>query len=167
MQILVDTLRVTAVASLPTVLLTMTIAQPPAIAGTIGGCVTDLIDTGIVKEQAAIACSDVIKPTELSACVGDITAETDIKASDVLQACYRVRRPQELANCTIDISANLGQSKPVEALDNCRRSLLPAHYAECTLDLQAAAGLSSMKAMETCIAAQFLPSKLDPTTPQK
>ncbi|MGF1541402.1 MAG: hypothetical protein ACFCU5_13285 [Pleurocapsa sp.] len=167
MQILVNTIRVTTVASLPTVFLTMTIAQPPAIAGPIGSCVNHLIDSGIVKEQAAAACSDVIQPTELSACVEDITAETDIKALDVLQACYRVRRPQELANCTLDISTSLGESQPVEALDNCRRSLLPTRYAECTLDLQAAAGLSSTKAMETCITAEFFPSTLAPTTPQK
>ncbi len=167
MQILVKTIRVTAAASLPTVLLTMTIAQRPAIAGAIGNCVSDLIDSGIAKEQAAIACADVVEPTELSTCVADITLETNLKASDVLQACYRVRRPEELASCTIDISANLDQSKPVEALDNCRRSLLPARYAECTLDLQGIAGLNTMNAMEACITAEVFPSTLAPTTPQK
>ncbi len=159
---LVKTIRLTAAASLPTVLLTMTISQRSAIAGSIGNCVNDLIDSGVAKEQAAAACSDVLEPTELSSCVGDIVSETDIKADDALQACYRVRRPQDLASCTIDISANLGESKPVEALDNCRRSLLPKRYAECTLDLQDTAELSSMKAMETCIIAEMFPSTLAP-----
>ncbi len=161
---LVKTIRLTAAVSLPTVLLTTIVSQPPAIAGSIGSCVNDLIDSGVAKDQAAAACSDVLKPTELSSCVGDIISETDIKAQDALQACYRVRRPQDLANCTIDISANLGKSKPVEALDNCRRSLLPKRYAECTLDLQDAAELSSMKAMETCITAEMFPSTLAPST---
>ncbi len=164
---LVKTIRLTATASLPTVLFTMTISQRPAIAGLIGNCVNDLIDSGVVSEQAAAACSDVLEPTELSSCVGDIQNGANIKAQDALQACYRVRRPQDLARCTIDLSGNLGESKPTMALDYCRRSLLPTRYAECTLDLQDTAELSSMKAMETCITAEFFPSTIAPETTQQ
>jgi hypothetical protein len=167
MQVLLKIIRVTAAIALPTVLLTMTVGQSRAIAQDIGSCANQLIDSGVAEEQAALACSDVVEPTELSTCVADITASTELKASDVVQACYRVRRPDELASCTIDITANLGESKPVEALDNCRRSLLPTRYAECTLDLQAIAGLPPTKAMETCISAEIFPSTIAPTTTQQ
>lgn len=162
---LIKTIRLTALVSFPTALFTVTLTQTPAIARSIGSCVNDLIDSGVARESAAAGCSDVLEPTELSSCVIDIQDATNIKAQDALQACYRVRRPEDLASCTIDISSNLGQAKPITALENCRRSLLPAHYAECTLALQEAAELSSMKAMETCITAEFFPSTIAPQAP--
>lgn len=172
---LVKTIRLTVAASLPTVLLTMTISQRPASANSIGSCVDSLINSGIAQEQAGAACSDVFKPKELSSCVRKIQDQTNIKAQDALQACYRVRRPQDLASCTIDLT-KLAETpdkpaetpdKSAEALDNCRRSLLPKRYAECTLALQNNAELSSMTAMETCITAETFPSTIAPETPQQ
>ena len=177
---LVKTIRLIASVSFPTVLLTMTISQRPASASSIGRCVNDLIDSGVAREQAGAACSDVLYPKELSSCVGKIQNRTNIKAQDALQACYRVRRPQDLASCTIDLAqpAETPNKPPeasdksaaaidnVAALNNCRRSLLPKRYAECTLGLQNNAGLSSMKAMETCITAEFFPSTLSPEISQ-
>ena len=178
---LVKTIRLIAAASLPTVLLTMTIPQRPASASSIGSCVNNLIASGVAKEQAGAACSDVLYPKELSSCVGKIQQETNIKALDALQACYRVRRPKDLASCTIDLTrptetlnkqteaSDKSAAAPdnLEALDNCRRSLLPKRYAECTLGLQNNAGLSSMKAMESCITAEFFPSTIGPTTTEQ
>ena len=162
---LVKTIRMTTLASLPVMLFTIALPTRPTVAADFGGCASSLISNGVSKEQAANACSDALKPEELSACVDDIQSDTKIKAEDALQACYRVRRPEDLANCVVDINGNVSKIKPELALDNCRRSLLPKRYAECTVGLYGSIPeLSGSKVMETCITAEFSPSKISPSS---
>jgi hypothetical protein len=162
MKILVKAIRWTSLISLPVFLLG--IPNSPALAGDIGTCANSLIIDGVSKSAAGIACSDALEPTDLSSCVADIKANTNIKGDDALQACYRVRRPDELASCVVDLSSGLAAEKSTMALDNCRRSLLPEHYAECTLDLTSVAQIPSEEAMKSCITAEYFPSQVAPET---
>lgn len=162
MKILVKAIGWTSLISLPIFLLG--IPNSPAWAGDIGTCANSLIIDGVSKSGASIACSDALKPIDLSSCVTDIKANTNIKGDDALQACYRVRRPDELATCVVNLSSSLAAEKSTMALDNCRRSLLPERYAECTLDLTSVAQIPSEEAMKSCITAEFNPSQVAPET---
>ena len=164
---LVKTIRQTTLVSLPVMLFALAVPSNAIAKGAkdIGSCASSLLDSGLSKEQAANACSDVLEPSLLSSCVGSIQGQTEIKAEDALSACYRVRRPDDLASCVVSLNGNLDKAKPTMALDNCRRSLLPQRYAECTLGLQSnIPEISSTEAMETCISAEFFPSELAPET---
>ena len=162
MQILIKTFRWAGLVSLPVFLVTI---PNPSIAQNIGigSCADSLIADGVTNSAAAAACSDALEPRVLASCVADIIGDTDIEGNAALQACYRVRRPDELASCVTTISSNL-ESGPIMALDTCRRSLLPIRHAECTLDLASIPDISSEEAMESCIAAEFSPSEVDPAT---
>ena len=161
MQILVKTFRWASLVSLP--IFWLTIPKSPAMAANIGSCADSLIADGVAESAAAAACSDAIEPTVLSSCVEDISSDTGIEGDAALQACYRVRRPDELASCVATISSNL-ESESMMALDTCRRSLLPLRHAECTVDLAGITNISNEEAMESCIAAEFRPSEIDPAT---
>ena len=161
MKILVKTFSWTGLVSLPVFLLT--IPNSPAIAGEIGSCANSLIADGVAQSAAAAACSDALEPTLLSSCVEDISNNTDLEGNAALQACYRVRRPDDLASCVTTISSSL-ESELTMALDTCRRSLLPVRHAECTVDLVSVSDISTEEAMESCIAAEFYPSEVDPST---
>ena len=161
MNIVLKAIRWTSLVSIPAFM----IAIPnSAVAGSIGSCANNLINNGVNKSAAAAACSDALQPNDLAACVGNITAGTDIKGNSALQSCYRVRRPDELASCVTTLSSDLEPAKPTMALDNCRRSLLPKRYAECTVDLAGIAEISGEEAMKSCIAAEFNPSEVAPET---
>jgi hypothetical protein len=160
MQILVKTIRWAGLVSLPVFWFTI---PNPAIAGNIGSCANSLIADGVAESDAAAACSDALEPNVLASCVEDISSNTGIEGDAALQACYRVRRPDELASCVTTISSNL-ESESMMALDTCRRSLLPIRHAECTVDLTGISNISSAEAMESCIAAEFNPGQVAPTT---
>lgn len=161
MQILVKTFRWAGLISLP--VFWLTIPNSRAVAGNIGSCADSLIADGVAESAAAAACSDALEPNVLSSCVEDISNNTDIEGNAALQACYRVRRPDELASCVTTISGSL-ESESMMALDTCRRSLLPIRHAECTVDLAGISQISSEEAMKSCIAAEFYPSEVDPTS---
>lgn len=162
MKITSNAIRWTSLIFFPAFLFTVPVT--PSMAGSIGSCANSLIANGVEKSAAAAACSDALKPNDLASCVSTIEAGTDIKGNDALQSCYRVRRPDELANCVTSITSYLEQNKSMMALDNCRRSLLPNRYAECTTDLAGISQISSEEAMKSCIAAEFNPGEVAPTT---
>jgi hypothetical protein len=94
----------TAIATLPALLLTLFLPIRPAAAeNQFDVCVLSLKSNGVQGEQAGTACADALIPKELSACVSHIKSATPIEAEDALQACYQVRRPVDLGNCVADI----------------------------------------------------------------
>ncbi|MGH2415973.1 MAG: hypothetical protein ACRDEA_20240 [Microcystaceae cyanobacterium] len=102
------TLRLTAITSLPAILLALSIPIRPAAAfNQFDVCVTQLTDSGVSGDQAATACADALIPRELSRCVLTIQEGTPIEAEKALDACYQVRRPVDLANCVVDIQAQV------------------------------------------------------------
>ena len=159
MQILHKVIRWTNLVSLPAFF--WIVPNSSAFAGNIGSCADSLISSGVAKSAAAIACSDALQPTDLAACVEDITIDTDVKGLEALNACYRVRRPDELASCVTTIDRDLEVASTM-ALDSCRRSLLPVRHAECTVDLVNFAEISGEEAMKSCIAAELTPSEIAP-----
>lgn len=142
-------------------------------------CVSELQNRGISDRQATAACSDALKPRDLSKCVQRISVETPITANEALSACYRVRRPVELADCTIGITneaqdayvrtnvsasaipenqrAQVLQPTALLALEGCRLSLLPQLYSECVIASSRRTSLSPSDAMKTCIKAEDSP----------
>lgn len=91
------TLSFGAIAAVQAGLFTTIIPIRPAAAGfnQFDTCVLELLDRGIPDQLAASACSDALKPRDLSECVQRIGVETPITAGEALNACYRVRRPVE------------------------------------------------------------------------
>lgn len=161
MQILLKTVSWASLISVPVLMLSV---PSVSLAGSIGSCANSLIDSGVDKSAAAIACSDALEPNDLSTCVADIQVGANAKGNEALEACYRVRRPDELASCVTDISSVLAQGKSAMALDTCRRSLLPKRHAECTLDLTDFSQISPEEAMKSCIAAEMTPSEVAPNS---
>ena len=177
------TIRLTALASLPALLLTIAIPPHSAVASNFTRCASTLLSIGISEDDAGVACADALEPKMLSACVNKIQRETPITGNDALAACYRVRRPKELASCVVKIDSKIGTSSkkpggvPQEesdqtdtsteisglALDNCRRSLLPKRFADCVVGLnRTISQLSGTEAIETCISAEDFPKELFP-----
>jgi hypothetical protein len=99
-------IRLSAIATLPAVCLTLLLPMHPAAANDFEHCVSDLIETGLAGSLAGTACSDALEPEDLSECVSDIRADTPIKPENALDACYQVRRPIDLASCVVDIHAD-------------------------------------------------------------
>ena len=174
------TLSFGAIAAVQAGLFATIIPIRPAEAGfnQFDTCVFELLDRGIPDQLAASACSDALKPQDLSECVQRIGVETPITAGEALSACYRVRRPVELADCTIGItneakeayvrtnlptsetdsrSTQVLQPTALLALEGCRLSLLPQRYSECVIASSRRTNLSPSDAMKTCIKAEENP----------
>jgi hypothetical protein len=100
-------IRLSAIATLPAVCLTLLLPMHPAAAANdFDRCVSELIETGLAGNKAGTACSDALEPKDLSKCVSEIRADTPIKPENALDACYQVRRPRDLASCVVDIHAD-------------------------------------------------------------
>ncbi len=157
--------RFTALASLPALLLSISLPIRPAVAwNQFDVCVTELSTNGVDSQKAGVACSDALIPKELSLCVSRIKARTPIEPVIALDACYRVRRPVDLANCVVDVQAEVVNSAKTESksssdaetvtwetlasqpigeiqspsnavLVSCQRSLLPGRHSECVIAL--------------------------------
>ena len=109
-------LRISAIISLPTILLTLSLpVRPAAAANEFSACVSEIIGSGVPADLAGVACSDALEPEELSECVSDIRAATPIEGQAALTACYRVRRPVDMAECVVDIHAEALQLSPTQA----------------------------------------------------
>lgn len=138
------------------------------------GCTGRLLNIKISSEEAAAACAEALRPTELSRCVVDIEQGTEIAAGDALGTCRQVRRPNDVARCVVGISGGEKEAIP-SVLDYCgRRSLLPTRFAECVVGLRIQTKVAATQAMETCIssnepprefAPNFVPENRDPILP--
>ncbi len=127
-------------------------------------CTAQLVRlAGVSPEDATSACSDVLKPQDLSRCVVTMHQITPTLTQDALVACRRVRRPVELSRCVFDISDNTRDSQPTAVLDYCRRSLLPLRYSQCVVGISRETDFSASKVLETCIKAEDFPRDLSPT----
>ena len=87
----------------------------------------------------------------------DVSQDTGIGATDVLEGCERSRRPDEVADCTIDIHSALLDQPSVNALEHCSRSYLPERYGVCVVDLSDEAQLGVDAALSQCIRAGYRP----------
>ncbi|NEQ33454.1 MAG: hypothetical protein F6K04_21070 [Leptolyngbya sp. SIO4C5] len=146
-----------AAASLPLA------AVRPALGNDFQECAAGLLAAGVDTEVAAAACASALEPDEVSECVTDIKAQTELDLADVVFACRRVRRPLELADCTVDIHFSLALSESASTLSHCRRTLLPLRFSDCVVGLNQAAGLDLDNALERCIGAGYEPRDISPT----
>ena len=176
------TLNLSTIVALQAGVFTAMMPSNPAAAGwnQFDFCVYELQDKGISDQQAVTACSDALRPKELSECVQRIASETPVTGEEALSACFRVRRPVELADCTIgisdeaadafvrttqeDVSSGILQPTALLALNSCRRSLLPKRYAECVIAGSRSTDLTTDQAMNTCIRAEDFPRTLFPSS---
>ena len=147
---------------------------PTSYQNTYRGCTGRLLNIKISPEDAAAACAEALRPSELSKCVVEIEQETEIAAGDALGTCRQVRRPNDVARCVVGISSGDKEAIP-DVLDYCgRRTLLPTRFAECVVGLRIQAKVAAPQAMETCISASepprdfapnFVPENRDPILP--
>lgn len=126
-------------------------------------CAYQLQYTGLPPEKVSAACSEALKPKDLSRCVVRLNLQTQVVALDALDACLRVRQPIELANCVLKINKDSRQSVVPEVVDFCRRSLLPVRFSECVVGLIRQLDITTNKALQSCIAADDFPRELFPT----
>ncbi|WP_204104847.1 MULTISPECIES: hypothetical protein [Spirulina sp. CCY15215] len=140
-------------------------------------CATQLLGVGVREDQAAIACSEALEPTDVSQCVSSIDTGTVINELYALFACFRVRRPLELAECVVTINDNVLVTRTelagnitvaateleplaLSTLDHCRRSLLPTRLSACVVGLSQQIPLTPSRALNTCIDAEDFPREL-------
>ena len=131
--------------------------------GNYAGCARDLTELGISAEAAAAACALSFRPTEMSNCVADVAAASEVSAISALSACSRDRRPDEVAHCVSSIHRQLSVDNSQTVLDNCHRSVLPELYAECVTGLADAVDFSTDESLSRCIAAGYRPENVAPT----
>ncbi|MEO1433621.1 MAG: hypothetical protein AAFS12_04375 [Cyanobacteria bacterium J06632_19] len=117
-------------------------------------CAARLLSVGIPAETAGNACAAVLRPKEVSACVGKIQRRTQIPATDSLPFCGQARRPNDLATCVVGIGTKSAQTVNPAILSYCNRSLLPVKFAQCVVGLSSEIDFSPTQAMENCISAR-------------
>ena len=173
----IGTIRLTAIpygtallhTSILAGLLTIAIPSKPATAFTeFQICAAELVRFATVAPEAAsVACSQALRPEDLSQCVVTISQLTPTLTQDALVACTRVRRPVELSRCvsdiTLDKSNDSRNSEALNILEHCRSSLLPIRFSECVNGLSREVDFSTSRALDTCIAAENFPRQLSPT----
>lgn len=126
-------------------------------------CAAQLVRLAAVSpEQATIACSDALRPKDISRCVVTIHRLTPTLTANALEACTKVRRPVELSRCVSHISQKTRESQTPEVINYCRRSLLPLRYSDCVVGLSREIDFSPTRAMETCIRAENFPRDSSP-----
>ena len=114
-------------------------------------CAARLLKAGITADAASQSCATVLRPSEVSGCVVQIKAKTEISPIDALSPCRQSRRPEELAKCVVGISVNTKEAVSQEVLNYCARSLLPVRFAECVVGLRAEIGVAPKQIMDNCI----------------
>ncbi|MBD2343855.1 hypothetical protein [Anabaena subtropica] len=114
-------------------------------------CAGRLISVGVTAQAASQACATALRPKDLSACVLDISRQTQIPGVDALSGCRRARQPQELATCVVAVSKNTEGAVNPEVLNYCGRSLLPVRFAQCVVGLRSEIDLVPIQALDTCI----------------
>lgn len=151
-------------ALLGAILAPLTVTSPGvAIEYNYGQCATDLLEAGLSAEAVAEACAEALHPEQVSSCVLDVTATTDLGAETALTACSQDRRPLEVATCVADIHEFLDVSNSAAVLNNCHRSILPVRYADCVVDVALAAQITTTDSMALCIAAGYRPVDVAPS----
>lgn len=126
-------------------------------------CAAQLERYAKVSPEAALgACSQALRPKDLSRCVVTISLVTPTLSQDALVACTKVRRPVDLSRCVLDITHSSRASEALRVIDYCRRSLLPDRFSECVVGLSRETDYPTSKALDTCIAAEDVPRNLSP-----
>ena len=128
-------------------------------------CTSELVRARVSPEAAADACSGVLYPKDLAACVYRINQQTNIAADNALPWCTAVRRPRELAICVVNITTRTQGTASEAVLESCRRSLLPVRYAECVVGLNRGIDFSATQAMAYCIDGSDRPRQFYPPIP--
>ncbi|ABA23901.1 conserved hypothetical protein [Trichormus variabilis ATCC 29413] len=114
-------------------------------------CTGRLISVGVTAQAAAEGCATALRPTDLSACVVDISKKTQIPAVDALSGCRRARQPKDVATCVVAVSKNTEGAVNPDVLNYCGRSLLPVRFAQCVVGLRSEIALAPNVALDTCI----------------
>ncbi|MBD2500684.1 hypothetical protein [Anabaena azotica] len=115
-------------------------------------CAGRLVSVGVTAEAAAEGCATALRPRDLSACVLDISKNTQITAADALLGCRRARQPRDLGTCVVAVSKNTEGSVNPDVLNYCVRSLLPVRFAQCVVGLRSEIKeLPPIQALDTCI----------------
>ncbi|BAB74435.1 all2736 [Nostoc sp. PCC 7120 = FACHB-418] len=114
-------------------------------------CAGRLISVGVTAQAAAEGCATALRPTDLSACVVDISKNTQIPAVDALSGCRRARQPKDVATCVVALSKNTEGAVNPDVLNYCGRSLLPMRFAQCVVGLRSEISLAPNVALDTCI----------------
>ena len=146
-----------------TVPLIATTAQAQIGDADYGECAADLLAAGVDVDDATIACSLAFEPTEVSGCVTDVLAVSDVAPKQALSACSRDRRPDEVASCVFDIHQDLVVDNSLSVLNYCHRSILPKRYAACVIGIVSEADYTTDESLERCIAAGYRPENIAPT----
>ncbi|BAT56029.1 hypothetical protein NOS3756_50280 [Nostoc sp. NIES-3756] len=115
-------------------------------------CAGRLVSVGVAAQAAAEGCATALRPRDLSACVLEISRNTQITAADALSGCRRARQPRDLATCAVAVSKNTEGSINPDVLNYCGRSLLPVQFAQCVVGLRSEIKeLPPIQALDTCI----------------
>lgn len=115
-------------------------------------CAGRLVSVGVTPEAAAEGCATALRPRDLSACVVDISKNTQITADDALLGCRRSRQPRDLGSCVVAVSKNTEGTVNPDVLNYCGRSLLPVRFAQCVVGLRSEIKqLPPIQALDTCI----------------
>ncbi|WP_224093184.1 hypothetical protein [Nostoc sp. MS1] len=115
-------------------------------------CAGRLVSLGVTAQAAAEGCATALRPRDLSACVLDISRNTQITATDALSGCRRARQPRDLATCAVAVSKNTEGSINPDVINYCGRSLLPVRFAQCVVGLRSEIKeLPPIQALDTCI----------------
>lgn len=114
-------------------------------------CAGRLVSVGVTAQAAAEGCATALRPRDLSACVLDISKNTQITAADALVGCRRARQPKELGTCVVAVSKNTEGAVNPDVLNYCGRSLLPVRFAQCVVGLRSEIELPPIQALDTCI----------------
>lgn len=115
-------------------------------------CMKDLTSAGVPVEEAQTGCADALVPKELSACVRNISTNTDIKSIDALKSCYQVRRPMDLGRCVVDINKqalNLNKSNPPKTTATTSETI-PSENMTVTTETESTKVSPLMTALQTC-----------------
>ncbi|MEB3289106.1 MAG: hypothetical protein VKI82_04265 [Leptolyngbya sp.] len=146
------------------VLAPLTLASPGvAIDDNYGQCATDLLEAGLSRDVVAAACASALRPEQVSTCVLDVTAATELSAESALAACSRDRRPLEVASCVVNIHNALAVSNSAAVLNHCHRSILPVRYGTCVVETALITQMATDDSLALCLAAGYRPVDVAPS----
>lgn len=115
-------------------------------------CAADLTRSRISSNEAAIACSQALRPDDLGVCV-QRTTQSGVAGGDALSVCRFVRRPVDASTCVADIRRQAAQATLANVLNGCRSSLLPVQFSRCVVGLNRNLRLATDTAIAQCISA--------------
>ena len=125
-------------------------------------CAANLTRAQISAAEAAGACGQALKPSDLGTCVNRIANEK-VSGTDALSVCRQVRRPVDAASCVVSIRRGVSDTAIVDVLDSCRRSLLPQTFSDCVVGLNSQLKVGGKQAISSCLDASDRPRDLLPT----